>query len=198
MKITTHMARLRALCSLLIVGTPFASFAGLPKHLTKTTRLAIPPSGKALVNFQRPSNWGGVELFAIFDINGKMLIDLPGGSEFQCVCDPGEQIFIAWADHVTVVKADLAPDKIYDIMIDISIGWSRGNIQLIPLAKDDARRAKLVEFEKREKKVVALNRNKHVTDYEEKNRDRIEQIKKDFLSGEKSDRVKLLSKDDCR
>lgn len=192
------MARLLALCSLFIVGMPIVSSAGLPKDLTKATRIDAPPSGKVLVNFHRPSSWGGAERFAIFDGNGKMLIDLPGGCEFQLVCDPGEQVFIAWADHVTVVKADLAADKIYDIMIDIGMGWMRGNIQLIPLVKGDERRDKLADYERREKKVVALNRNKHVTDYEEKNKDRVEQIKKDFLSGDKSDRVAQLHKDDCR
>ena len=198
MKNTFPLTRLLALCSLLVIGMPLVSFAGLPKYLTQTTRIAAPPSGKALVNFHRPSNWGGVEKFAIFDINGKMLIDLPGGSEFQLVCDPGEQVFIAWADHVTVVKADLAPDKVYDIMIDIAMGWVRGNIQLIPLTKSDARREKLAEFERREKRVLALSRNKYITDYEEKNKERVAQIKKDFLSGEKAERVKVLAKDDCR
>jgi hypothetical protein len=192
------MARLLVLCSLFIVGVPFVSSAGLPKHLTKAERINAPPSGKALVNFHRPSNWGGGEKFAIFGKDGKMLIDLPGGSEFQYVCDPGEQVFIAWADHVTVIKAEVAADKIYDVMIDIGMGWVRGNIQLIPLAKGDDRRSKLADYEKREKKVVALNRNKHVTDYEEKNQDRIEQIKKDFFGGDKSDRAVKLGKDDCR
>jgi hypothetical protein len=198
MKKTIQTAGFLALVSLLIVGVPFRSSAGLPKHLTKVQRIAAPPSGKALVNFHRPSNWGGAEKFAIFDINGKMLMDLPGGCEFQMVCDPGERVFIAWADHVTVVKADLAADKTYDIMVDIAMGWVRGNIMLIPMEKNDARRDKLDSFEKREKRVVALNRNKHVEDYEAKNKDRIEQIKKDFLSGEKSDRVKELHRDDCR
>ncbi|HPA18573.1 MAG TPA: hypothetical protein PLU30_12555 [Verrucomicrobiae bacterium] len=180
------------------MGLPVVSQAGLPKHLTLTKRIASPPGGKALVNFHRPSNWGGIEKLAIFDRNGRMLIDLPGGSEFQLVCDPGEHVFIAWADHVTVVKADLAAEKTYDIMIDIGYGFVRGNIQLIPLHKGDARRGKLPEFERREKRVVALNRNEHVTEYEEKNRARMEDIKRDFFGGEKSDRVSELHRDDCR
>ena len=198
MKTTSFSSKLPVLCALLLAGAPLAGFAGLPKDLTKATRLAAPPSGKAIVNFHRPSNWGGAERFAIFGQDGKMLIDLPGGCEFQYVCDPGEHVFIAWADHVTVIKADVAADKVYDIMIDIGMGWVRGNIQLIPLVKGDERRDKLADYERREKKVVALNRNKHVTDYEEKSQNRIEQIKKDFLGGDKSDRVTRMSKDDCR
>jgi len=59
-----------------------------------------------------------------------MLMDQPGVSLFQHVCNPGEQVFIVWADHVTVVKADLAADKIYDIMVDVGMGWVQPNIVL--------------------------------------------------------------------
>ena len=43
-----------------------------------------------------------------------------------------------------------------------------------------------------------MERNKHVIDYEAKNQDRVQQIKKDFIAGEKSDRIGSLSKSDCR
>jgi hypothetical protein len=172
--------------------------AGLPT-ISKVARINQPPAGKVLVNFHRPSNWGGAEKFAICDGDGKMLIDLPGGSEFQLVCDPGERIFIGWADQVSVVKADLAADKTYDVVVDISLGWVRGNIWLNPLAKGDARRDRLTEFEKREgKRVLGLNRTRYVEKYEAKNQERIQQIKRDFLGGDKSDRARLLQKDDCR
>ncbi len=186
---------------LLILGVAAlacAGCAGLPKHLKQVQRIEQPPPGKALVNFHRPSNWGGAEKFAIFDGSGHMLIDLPGGSEFQYVADPGENVFMAWADHVTVVKADVAPDKIYDIMVDIGMGWVRGNIKLVPLTKNDPRRAELAKFEKREKKVLAQNREEHVNEYEAKNKERVEEIKRDFLGGTKSERVSVLSRDDCR
>jgi hypothetical protein len=175
-----------------------AGCGGLPKHLKTVQRVDQPPAGKVLVNFHRPSNWGGAEKFAIFNGNGQMLIDIPGGSVFQHISDPGEQVFMAWADHVTVVKADFAPDKSYDIMVDIGMGWVRGNIKLVPLTKSEPRRAELAKFEQREKKVLGLNRDQHVTDYEAKNKERVEEIKRDFLGGSKSERVSYLAKDDCR
>jgi hypothetical protein len=194
MKIKRLAIHSLALC--LAFALPLAACAG--SKLIKTQRIASPPSGKALVNFHRPTAYGGTERFPIFDGTGKMLIDLPGKSEFQLVCDPGEQLFIAWADHVTVVKADMAADKTYDIMVDVGMGWMEANIRLMPLSKSDPRRAKLDEFEKRETHVWAMERNKHVIDYEAKNQDRVQQIKKDFIAGEKSDRIGSLSKSDCR
>lgn len=122
-----------------------------------------------------------------------------GASLFQYVCYPGEQLFIGWAERVTVVKADLAPDKTYDIMVDVAMGWVTANIYMTPLKKGDPRREKMSQFTKQEKWVIAANTDSpRIAEYESQNRTRFEQIKKDFLKGEKTERVKLLSKDDCR
>jgi hypothetical protein len=128
-----------------------------------------------------------------------MLVDMRGASLFQIVCDPGETVFIGWAEHVTVIKADLAPDKIYDVMVDVAPGWVTANIFFTPLTKGDHRRADLADFDRREKWTIAINLDSpRVAEYEAMNHERIEQIKRDFLSGEKSERVKVLAKDDCR
>ena len=196
MKNRKHLFPLFAVCLGVILSLPVTSHAG--SRLLKATRISAPPAGKVLVNFHRPSSYGGVEILPIFDGNGTMLIDLPGKAEYQLICDPGEQLFMAWSDQVTVVKADLAADKVYDIMVDIGMGWMRSNIRLVPLNKDASRRDKLDDFERREKRLYTLDRNSFVTKYEEKNKKRIEDIKRDFLGGNKSDRVSYLGKDDAR
>lgn len=186
--------------SFLITAAAFLCIgcAGIPTTV-KVARITQPPVGKALVNFHRPSNYGGAMRLPIFDGNGKMLMDLPGGALFQHICDPGEQIYMVWAYHVTVVKADVAPDKIYDILVDVSMGWVQANIYLAPLGKDSPRRAKLTEFEKRERVTLNLNpASPHVAAYEANSQKRIQDIKRDFLGGQKDERVKLLKKDDCR
>ena len=186
--------------SILITAAAFlcVGCAGIPRTV-KVARITQPPAGKALVNFHRPSNYGGAVLVPIFDGNGKMLIDLPGGALYQHVCDPGEQIFVAWAERVSVVKADVAPDKIYDVLVDVSMGWVQANIFLSPVAKDSPRRAKLAEFEKRERATLNLNpASPHIAAYETNSQPRIQEIKRDFLGGQKDERLKLLKKDDCR
>jgi hypothetical protein len=196
MKLTTNSFSLMAICAL---GVTLSTGCGsLPKHVPIITRQAAPPPGKALVNFHRPSNWGGGEFYAIFDGNGTFLCDLPGGSEFQYLADPGEHIFLGWADQVSVIKADLEADKIYDVMVDIGMGWIRGNIKLVPLAQGDERRAELPKFEKREKRVVGMNRTDHVVQYEQKHQQKIQEIKRDFVGGEKADRLRYLRKEDAR
>jgi hypothetical protein len=183
----------------MLVAIAGAGCQSIPKTTQMTARISQPPAGKALVNFHRPSNYAGNRPVPIFDGNGKMLMDQPGVSLFQHVCNPGEQVFIVWADHVTVVKADLAADKIYDIMVDVGMGWVQPNIVLTPLTKSDPRRARLAEFEMRETRTLTLNpASPRVAQYEAQNQPRVAEIKADFLSGQKSDRLRFLQKDDCR
>jgi hypothetical protein len=181
-----------------IVGAGCRSTPKIPGMDREADRLSQPPPGKALVNIHRPSGLAK-RGSAIFDGNGKLLVDLPGASLFQYVCDPGEQVFITWADRVSVVIADVAPDKIYDIMADTAAGWTRPGIFFTPLTKDNPRRAKLAEFAKREKKTLALNpASPRVAQYEANNQAHLAEIRRDFLGGAKSNHVDHLQKDDCR
>jgi len=191
------MGRFGACVALTLSMLLITGCRSVPKDITMVPRMEQPPAGKALVNFHRPSSYDWRERFAIFDINGTMLMDLPANYEFQYVCDPGKHHFIAWFDHVSVVEADLAADKVYDIMVDVGMGWVRANIRMTPLLKGDERRARLAEFEKKEQ-VMTQNRTAHITDYEQKRQPKIAEIKKDFLEGDKKDRVIRLGKDDCR
>jgi hypothetical protein len=186
-------------CLFAIIALFVCGCASVPSTSKVVERINQPPPGKALVNFHRPSSFGKPVAYPIFDTNGKMLTDMRGASLTQVVLDPGQATFIGWAEHVSIVQADLAPDKIYDIMVDVAPGWVTANIFLSPMTKNDARRSKLVDFSRREKWTIAINPNSpRVAEYEASQHARVEQIKKDFLNGEKSDRVKVLSKDDCR
>lgn len=185
---------------LLMFGTGCGSVPKVPKDMAQVERLQQPPPGKALVNFLRPTKYGsrgpGMRQ-AIFDGSGRMLCDLPGQFQFQYVCDPGEHVFIAWADKVTVVKANTVAGKVYDVMVDVSMGWVRADIKLTALTKSDPRRARLAEFEKA-CRVLSQTRTAHIEEYETTRAARIAEIKRDFLDGDKKDRLQVLGPDDCR
>jgi hypothetical protein len=169
---------------------------GGTRFMDKAERQSAPPAGKALVNFHRPSNWGGGQDYPIFD--RKALIgNLKGGSQFQYACDPGDHLFIGRADHVTAVKANVEAGKVYDILVDTSPGAWQLNIFLSPVAKDDARRSQLASFEKREKP-LALADHEDARKYEEKQSKDLDQIIRDFDGGGKADRLKTLSPQDAR
>jgi hypothetical protein len=190
----------RQFITLTLAGTALTLGVGcgsLPKHVPQVARLSTPPEGKAIINFQRPTKYGG-QLYAIFDGDGKLLCDLPGAAAYQYVCAPGEHVFIAWADAVSVVKAEVEAAQVYDIMVDVGMGWVRPNIKLVPVTKEDPRRDRLAEFEARQKWVVGIERTEHVVNYEQRNAAKIAEIKRDFLGGEKSDGVRHLSRTDHR
>jgi hypothetical protein len=165
------------------------------------------------VNFHRPSSglfdFPPEEPFvqrsiAIFDGSGQMLIYLPEFCLFQYVCDPGEQIFMVWgrgkATVSSLVKADLAPDQIYDIIVDGGrSGLGRKDNSLTPITKADPKRTELAKFETQEKWTIDLSASTpRVAEFEAQKRDQIDQVKKDLLGDTKSDRVMFLRPEDCR
>jgi hypothetical protein len=158
----------------------------------KADRLSAPPPGKALVNFHRQGSLKKLT-YSVFNRAGTFLADVPYKGEFQCVCDPGEQVFIGWLlnSNISVIKADLEAGRVYDVLID-------GNkLKMFPLTRDDPRRASLAEWEADEDP-VSLKRLPRVSDSEARARPRVEQIVKDFLGGPKSERVLTLGKADRR
>jgi len=189
-------------CSALAVALVVAcsGCAHIPKTSIPTTKISQPPPGKALVNFHRPSGMGRLQAYPIFDANGKMLVDLPGCAMFQAVCDPGDNIFIGiTSDRVSVLNAKVAPDRIYDVLVDIGMGTWTQSMFFSPMDKNNKRKTKIPSFERREKLVLVINPNSpRVSEYEAAKQRQIMEIKTDFLGGAKSDRVKYLNPDDCR
>ncbi|MGA2242148.1 MAG: hypothetical protein ABSH11_08925 [Verrucomicrobiota bacterium] len=168
-------------------------------RLSKDQRITQPLPDKVLVNFHRVSWYSPTHRYAIFNGEGLFICDLPASAGFQYVCDPGQQVFIGWAFGVSVVQADLAPGKVYDIMVDP--GWggmiAGAQIRLHPLTRNDRRRANLAEYEERED-LVSQIRTRHVVDFENRERAHVEDIKRDFLGGKKTRQVQHLGTEDCR
>jgi hypothetical protein len=192
MKFNSARSFFTAAILILAVLAPAASRAA-KTVVIGAARIAAPPDGKALVNIHRRIK--GPIRCPIFDENGTFLMDLPAKSECQLVCPPGQNTFITWlgANPVKVMVADLAPDKTYDLLLDLD--WK--GVVFIPLTQASA---KLRDPEKLEKKeaVCILERNEVALNYEASQKAHIAKIKADFLGGKKSDRVIHVSKSDCR
>jgi hypothetical protein len=198
------VAALAATSLLTGCGTTFHQRNGITAE-----RLQEPLSGKALINFHRPSGYlGGLSLVA-FDSTGEFVGVVPGRSELQWNCDPGEHILMTWgqergklkgvSSRVSVLKAEVEAGKVYDVMVDASPwGWV-ASITLYPLKKEADRRARVEEFERREQVVLrGVQDTEEVRKFKERHQKQIEDIKRDFLGGSKGERVVTLEKDDCR
>jgi hypothetical protein len=184
------------LLALMAIAALVASCGGTRFMSSSDHRLGAPPAGRVLVNFHRPSNWGGGQDFPVYD-RFALIGNLKGGSEFQLVCDPGDHFFIGRADHVSCVRAHLAADRVYDIVVDVTPGAWQENIFLSPVHKDGRRQYKLGEFEDREE-VFVLTDLDDARNFSAKHHDDIAEILADFDGGPKSERVRSLNADDCR
>jgi hypothetical protein len=161
-------------------------------RLPKSDRISTPPPGKALVNFHRLGKMKKLT-YSLFDPAGKFLADIPPKGQFQHVCDPGEHVYFGWlvASTISVIKADVAAGKVYDILLDES------DLKLSPLLRDDPRRAKLSDWESVEDPVT-LKRIDRVVESENRAQPKVAKIREDFLDGPKAGQVLVLRKEDCR
>ena len=170
---------------------------GGTRGMVPAIAVSQPTAGKALVNFHRPSNWGGGYTFQIFNDKGVLLGNVKGKSRVQAMCEPGENIFIGNGSNVSVIKAHLLADKVYDVVCDVGMGMWKASIAIHPLSKIDARRSHLAEWEANEKSLTVI-RDAHTLKMEKKVQPEIPVILADFLNGDKKDRVMVLNSDDCR
>ena len=190
---------MRSALGILVLGSLLAGCSSIPRFTRAGEPgelLSAPPAGKALVNFHRPSNYAGGEDLPVFD-RATLIGNTLGGSRFQYVCDPGEHVFISKKDSVYVVQAQLQEGKVYDIVIDISMGFWQMNVHIHALKKDDPRRGEIAGWEKKERLLVPV-RSDDAAGYDKKRQPDLQEIQADFLGGSKSDRVVKLAPDDHR
>jgi len=103
-----------------------------PRHATLRDPMLKPSEGKALVNFLRPASVGGAVSITIWD--GDKLIGVPRGKQtFQYECDPGQHLFISWAEFKSPVEAELLPDRVYYIVLRVSPGFWRLRLHQVPV-----------------------------------------------------------------
>lgn len=107
-----------------------------PRYATLRDPMSKPSEGKALVNFLRPSSFGGAMSVTIWD--GDKLIGNPRGKQgFQYECSPGKHLFISWSEFKSVVEAELLPDRVYYIILRPRYGFWRIRLHQIPLHPGD-------------------------------------------------------------
>jgi len=158
--------------------------------------LTAPPAGQALVNFHRPSGYGGAQQYPVFD-GEKLIGNTMGKTMFQYVCDPGVHHFMGVADRATVVRAELAADKVYDIVLNISMGFWKAGITMDPLIQGHDKRPEVPEWEERERRWIYAA-DERALRYEASRQGWAQDTKADFTTGDKQDRLKSMGPNDDR
>ena len=91
-----------------------------------------PIEGKVLVNFVRPHGIGYTTRVQVWD--GAKLIGISSRAHsFQYECNPGKHLFIVWSGQGSPVEANLAPNRVYYILLRNRPGTK--GIYQIPLNK---------------------------------------------------------------
>jgi hypothetical protein len=166
-----------------------------PRYMTKTRYVSAPPAGQALVNFHRPSSWGGSEQFNVWD--GEELVGFIAGHDIiQYPCRPGRHNFVLRDGNVSVAQGEVQAGQVYDIILDIKPGpWNYSAI-INPVAREDERRQDLDDWTEDEKP-LALTDPKHER-YVREEVDEIRRIIDDFTTGAKRDRLHVFKAEDHR
>ncbi|MGE0707864.1 MAG: hypothetical protein AB7N76_12855 [Planctomycetota bacterium] len=180
--------------------TVLAGCGGVP-HMREAEPgelLSAPPAGKVLVNFNRDSGYGGHRVYAFFD--GTRFVGCNKGAQrVQYVCEPGQHVFIGyltssiWAT-VSVVDAELLPDKVYDCIVDI--GYFTAMIAMNPLKRGDARRGRLADWDE-DQDTLVLDPEGRAVRYEAEQAETNQKILDEHKTKER-DPAKVLAPDDHR
>ena len=120
-----------------VINQPFMRAAGPASQ---------PTSGKATVNFHRTA--GRVETrFPIWDRDSFVGFSTPT-TTIVYECDPGEHLFIAQAESPVLVRATLAADKVYDILIEGQMGMRKARATMTPITANHRLRPRLPMYDR--------------------------------------------------
>ena len=109
-----------------------------------TERLANPDPERALVTFLRPSYFGGVITFGIWDSDAFVGV-LTAGSYIEYLVKPGSHLFMTRAENWSYVKADLEAGKRYDILAKVFPGVWKARIAFDPIRRGDSQLAQRID-----------------------------------------------------
>jgi len=98
-----------------------------------------PPADKALVHFLRPSNYAKANLISLFDGEKAFLGDALPKTYWVKAVEPGEHWFLAHAENVSAVKAELEAGKSYYLVVRPYMGvWDvRANLTALTPESED-------------------------------------------------------------
>ena len=99
----------------------------------------------SVVYFIRNSKMASIVNFSFFD-GDQAIGQIAGKSYFRYDCKPGEHIFWAKSENKSFVKADLAPGKVYFIIVHVMVGFIRPNLNLEPIDSEDRYLTKYTKF----------------------------------------------------
>ena len=189
------VAFLVGLGALLLAGCAGPITDPSPLMQKSAATFGAPPAGKSLVLIHRPRAAQGYRLYTGVWDSTIFLADLGNGHSFAYTCEPGKHYFINRSvERVGVVEAQLLADKIYDLRLDTA-GTFIASFQLEPVKRDHKTWAKTAAWSDEN---LWVTRGPAAAEHEQQRQKDIELIMKDFVFGEKKDRLRQLGPEEHR
>jgi hypothetical protein len=89
---------------------------------SSTRQALIPPRGQALVVFVRPSSSDKTRQFTLLNHEARYLGDSLPRSHHAVALQPGQHIFVCWAENSGALQATLAADRVYYVKVMSELG----------------------------------------------------------------------------
>jgi len=169
--------------------------AGSSGYMVKATPTEGPAQGKAIVYFMRPSGYGRLTDFQIWD--GTYFVGLSqAGSYFAYQCDPGKHLFLGIAENKVAIEADLEGGKSYYIGTGARIGGMRPRMNFTPVTRNSELWDKVDEY-KRSLNFIAVKEEERAK-WEAAKRQEAQGLVDYYSQGAGKAEVYRLSKEDGR
>jgi hypothetical protein len=166
-----------------------------PLMLRTSAPTGPPPADKALVLIHRPRAYQGYVLYTGVWDGTNFVADLGNGHSVAYPCDPGQHYFINRSvERVGVVEAQLQPRQIYDLRLDTANSFI-ASFQIEPINAADPERKNIAGWEKEH---LWVTRGPAAAKHEQDRQRDIQLILRDFITGDKKDRLRHLGADDHR
>jgi hypothetical protein len=111
------------------------------EYMIQTKPMAVAEADFAIVNFIRPSSFGGAIKFGVWDSDNLIGVLTPQKC-IQYKASPGAHIFMIRAENWGIIKAKIAAGKTYTIIAEPRMGLMKANVHMEVIKPKDARLAK--------------------------------------------------------
>jgi len=118
---------------------------GCSSPFMKPADFTLKPDGNhAVVNFLRPSSFGGAIMFGIWD-RTEFVGVVTAKNYVQYKAKPGNHFFMARAENWSGIKADVRAGKNYYILVEPRMGAWKARVNMSVLQPSDPRLAKWMQ-----------------------------------------------------
>ncbi len=161
--------------------------------VVRAVPMEAPPTGKSLIQIHRPRATQGYKLYTGVYDSTAVIADLGNGHSVSYVCEPGTHYIInRSAERVGVVEAKVLSGQTYHLRLDTA-GAFVASFQIEPIKKNDPLWKKIPFWTKDH---IWVSRAPSATEHEAARQKDLELILKDFVNGEKKNRLRHLDPDD--